>query len=287
MARWDHGYVGGHYWLRGNLHAHTTVSDGQYPPDVLCERYHAAGYDFLALTDHDKAPPVAFRSGDIGGMLLIPGVEASKGRHQLSLFQSGLPTGTDQEIIDDSTAAGGLSVLCHPNWRYPEYWPVADIAALRGVTGLEVYNATIERHPGSPFATDLWDRLLVQGHRLWGFADDDFHVDQDFGKGWNVVNVAERSAGAVREAIRRGNFYASSGVEIEQISVEADTVTIQTSNGTRAVLLGPGGEPLAEETGTKATFALPPDRAYVRVEWWSADGRRAWLQPLIATSEAI
>ena len=39
--------------LRGNLHAHTTFSDGVCSPAALVEEYEALGYDFLAITDHE------------------------------------------------------------------------------------------------------------------------------------------------------------------------------------------------------------------------------------------
>ena len=39
--------------LRGNLHAHTTFSDGSRSPAALLAEYEAREYDFLAITDHD------------------------------------------------------------------------------------------------------------------------------------------------------------------------------------------------------------------------------------------
>lgn len=41
----------GRFW-RGNLHTHSTRSDGVLAPEEVCRRYRAEGYDFLALTDH-------------------------------------------------------------------------------------------------------------------------------------------------------------------------------------------------------------------------------------------
>ena len=64
--------------LKGNLHAHTTFSDGRRPIDQVIARYRELGYDFLAITDHDDRihddywfhiPP-----GD-DRMLILPGVE--------------------------------------------------------------------------------------------------------------------------------------------------------------------------------------------------------------------
>jgi hypothetical protein len=49
----------GFVWLRGNLHAHTTLSDGQLPPEQVIAAYEQAGYDFLAspTTTNSCRPP--------------------------------------------------------------------------------------------------------------------------------------------------------------------------------------------------------------------------------------
>ncbi len=39
-------------FYRGNLHTHSTVSDGVLEPGEVCRRYAEAGYDFLCLSDH-------------------------------------------------------------------------------------------------------------------------------------------------------------------------------------------------------------------------------------------
>ena len=40
-------------WWRGNLHTHTLWSDGDGFPELVAERYRNAGYQFLALSDHN------------------------------------------------------------------------------------------------------------------------------------------------------------------------------------------------------------------------------------------
>jgi histidinol phosphatase-like PHP family hydrolase len=73
-------------WLRCALHAHTTNSDGELPPDKLVRHYDWAGYDVLAITDHWHVtrfehegvlvPPSAELSGRIEGELEEPDVLA-------------------------------------------------------------------------------------------------------------------------------------------------------------------------------------------------------------------
>ena len=44
--------VFGKTWYKGNLHTHTTNSDGAYTPEETIALYKSKDYDFLALTDH-------------------------------------------------------------------------------------------------------------------------------------------------------------------------------------------------------------------------------------------
>ena len=39
--------------LKGNLHAHSTFSDGRLTVEEVVARYRDMGYDFLAITDHE------------------------------------------------------------------------------------------------------------------------------------------------------------------------------------------------------------------------------------------
>lgn len=43
----------GYTWWKGNLHTHTFWSDGDQFPEVVAQWYHAHGYHFLALSDHN------------------------------------------------------------------------------------------------------------------------------------------------------------------------------------------------------------------------------------------
>jgi predicted metal-dependent phosphoesterase TrpH len=62
-------------WLRGNLHAHTTFSDGVKEPAQLVAAYEALGYDFLAITDHETGSTTA--TGRFPGSRRSPPVSQS------------------------------------------------------------------------------------------------------------------------------------------------------------------------------------------------------------------
>ncbi len=62
-------------WLKGNLHAHSTMSDGRLTPGELAASYREAGYQFLSLADHNRF--CAFDDFDREDFLMLPGVEMS------------------------------------------------------------------------------------------------------------------------------------------------------------------------------------------------------------------
>lgn len=137
-------------WLRGNLHMHTTRSDGRLPFEQAAALYEREGYDFIAVTDHWV---VSEKGRTEGGMLLLSGCEYNTGstvaegvyhivgigmkkRPMLARDQEGLYA---QEIIDAITESGGLAVLAHPAWSLNS---AEKVAGLHGLCGTEIYNST-------------------------------------------------------------------------------------------------------------------------------------------------
>ena len=51
------GFKNNGNWYKGNLHTHTTLSDGRATPEETFALYKAEGYSFMALTDHRKRYP--------------------------------------------------------------------------------------------------------------------------------------------------------------------------------------------------------------------------------------
>ena len=45
-------------WLKCDLHAHTTHSDGNNTPEEMIARYEELDFDAVAITDHDRLTKV-------------------------------------------------------------------------------------------------------------------------------------------------------------------------------------------------------------------------------------
>lgn len=276
-------------WLWGNLHSHSTNSDGSRPPENVIQDYAARGYDFLALSDHDTfTDPTKYQS--VTAVVTIPAVEVSaNGPHMLHLGATDAvsPDEDRQAVIDAIHADGGVAVPAHPNWQESfAHWPHAELERVEGYAGIEIYNGLIEHHPGAARATDRWDQLLSTGRRVWGFANDDSHRAWDVAQGWNVVRADERTPEAILDALASGNFYASTGVTIKRIDVSGNELTIETADADSIRLLSDHGVVQQTVPSPVATFRVPDqlvhwdNHSYVRVECVGESGDMAWLQPI-------
>jgi hypothetical protein len=280
-------------WLKGNLHTHTSQSDGDSTPAEMAAWYRDHGYAFLVITDHDKLTQV-----EVPGIVLVPGEEVTdrlsgKALHvnAIGLQRAVAPQrGTTkvevlQRNIDAVRAAGGVPLVNHPNFGWA--FGAEELLQLRNFTLLEIASG----HPyvnmhGPPSAEALWDRLLTEGRRVYGVAVDDSHHlkrpwDTDValpGKAWVVVR-AEHDAKSIVAALDRGEFYASTGVELEEVS--GTRVKVREKNGAhyRIQFIGSGGRVLQESEGAAASYTMRGNEGYVRVKVIDSNGRMAWGQP--------
>jgi hypothetical protein len=283
--------LSGGAWLKGNLHAHTTHSDGQREPQAVVDSYAERGYDFLALTDHDILTTESDHALlDSRGMILIAGNEiTANGPHMLHIGATSTvkPSSDRQTVIDDIRRCGGFAVVNHPNWFSDfNHCSFDQLCRWQGYGGMEIYNGVIEQLPGSAYALDKWDRILSTGCRVWGFANDDSHAaeGQD-ALGWSVAYVSERTPAAIVDALSRGRFYASTGVAIDDIRVDGDRIVIRAGNADRIAAFIRDGSRHAYTNGCELSVTIPPAAVYVRFECCGAAGSRAWTQPFFVRGE--
>jgi len=278
-------------WLRGNLHAHTTASDGRSPIQDVINAYATLGHDFLMISDHDILTNAEDHAKlDNRGLILIPGNEVTRdGPHLLHVGADRLvePSADRQLVIDTVNAGAGFVVMNHPNWTQDfNHCPFEQLAELENYLGLEIFNGVITRLDGSPYATDKWDRLLTRGRRLWGLANDDSHLPvQDVGLGWNVVNTKERTIDGILSAMRKGSFYASTGVTITAIEVAGNRIRVETENADRILVSRQYGQEFARADASAIDIEVPAKTKYVRIECLGRGGRAAWTQPFYISAE--
>ena len=296
-------------WLRCQLHAHTTNSDGDASPAALCDHYAEATFDVLAITDHwhvtdvDHDRLIVLPSSELTAHASSPHGEAEA----LALGVSELPDVREPFSDLEALAAwiagqGGLPFLCHPYWSGLR---VEDVLAAPSLAGLEIWNGGSEVLQGNGLSTVHWDDALQHGRLLTGIATDDCHTPgQDSGFGWTWVLAEERSAAAVVEALRRGHAYASAGPLLLDVAITEESVGVRCSPA-RSVRLrsGPGTAAASTPTRRWAVGAgrpangTPPGSSprpasttpefwrWARVEVEDERGRRAWSNPFLLAGE--
>ena len=112
-------------WFKGNIHMHTTVSDGAKDPTVAARAYADAGYDFIALTDHNVASDQA-SMGIRWPLLVLDGVEihgsdhGGAGYHIVCLGRfPDLPVEAGLiPMLEYCRQADGILSLAHPALMY-------------------------------------------------------------------------------------------------------------------------------------------------------------------------
>lgn len=275
------------------LHQHTTRSDGVLSPQEMTALYRESGYDAVAITDHWVYSPVE----DFAGIRSLGGAEYHVGNrdagegifHILCLFADREPAlaregATAQGIIDAIHDAGGLAVLGHPAWSLNS---LSAVAALRNLDGVEIFN-TVSKWTGRADASLLIDIYATAGIYLPIFAADDFHRNT----GRNIINPTafvmvesdSTESALLREAIRAGRFYASTGPEIH-VHRAGDEIVVDSTPVSRVEFFTnnvvTAGRVLEGEGITHATYKICPFERFVRVAVTDADGNAAWSHIIV------
>jgi hypothetical protein len=279
-------------WYKGNLHCHSTESDGARAPEEVAAFYREQGYAFLALSDHRRVTDLTHLASESFlplGAMEIDGRDATVNGpyHMLAV---GLHAVRQQErgsALPDLLAAiaddGGVSVFAHPYWLGT---CATDLLELEGCLGLEVYNGNCEVEVAKGYSMQCWDDALQRGKRFFGFATDDAHWKQeDYGLGWITVKAARLEETALLDALRRGHFYSSSGPQIHDLRIQSGTVTVRCSPVEAVHFVGHTGRGLRVasppgESLTTASYTLGGNERYLRVECVQRDGPRAWSNPI-------
>jgi hypothetical protein len=271
-------------FLHGQGQAQTSLAAGHAVARDLSVEYLNHGYQWLSITDLNTPTPT--NEYDRAGLVTLAGelVQYPFGRflaYGVDHFQL---ADTPQQAIDWIHGNAGAVFLADPLEA-----PALDartIASLRDLDGVQIYNARLARdEPGNADATALWDRLLRDGHRLWGLVGDDT-LDSSgplstLGSTAVDVQVAEQTPVLVEAALKRGAFVDTTGVRVLGVAADNDVVTVVTSNADEVRFIGKGGKVLQTSRGSRGEYHVRWDEGYVRAEARrTGDGARAWTQPI-------
>jgi predicted metal-dependent phosphoesterase TrpH len=282
-------------WYRGDLHAHTVLSDGRAYPAQVAAAACAAGLDFYGITDHNRAQsPVGMVPMGSDWPVFVPGVEVTTYAGHFNVWGTDRwydfrePTAKGlQRAVDEAVADGGFVSINHPKpfgppWENPE---------VTGFAGLEVWNGWWNKL--NSVSTRVWDERLRKGERLTPLGGSDMHrlygptTDDNpfvpavlgYPTTW-IRTTSTLTADSILQALRNGEVFISespSGPKLEFDVSSTGRVAVAVHGG-RGDLLA-----LIDQTGVIGAAALrideeetefdaSPDSAYIRLEVHRATG---------------
>ena len=302
-------------WYRGNTHTHTLNSDGDSTPEDVVRWYREHGYQFLVLTDHNFLTGVDALNALHGAderFLVIKGEEVTDKFADKPLHLNGLDVAelvmpqkgtsvvdTLQRNVDAIRKARGVPHINHPNFG----WAITadELQQVENNKLFEIFNGHphVNNQGGGGIAglEAAWDHILTSGQMLYGIAVDDAHVfkrpwDRNAarpGQGWVMVRAERLHPRALLEAMERGDFYASTGVELSELQTNEQEIAITIKEDPtakyRIQFIGKGGKLLKEEIASPARYQIRGDEGYVRGKVLDSNGLMAWTQPVKVRSK--
>lgn len=287
----------GRFW-RGNIHTHSTGSDGGRSVEDVIGYYRQAGYDFLTISDHFMerfdfpiTDTTAYRGNSfttiLGAELHAPAISTGEKWH---IVAAGLPadfaptseTETGAELAQRAADVGAFIGLAHPAWYH---LTLDDALTIECAHSVEVYNhgAALKTDRGNGFY--LLDQMLAKGKRVTGYASDDAHFkgNDDGAGGWMMVRSETLDPDDLLTAMKAGQFYSSQGPQIHSVSIEGNEIVVECSPAISVIAVGYGSTS-AKKIGlgiTEARLSLPrfKDR-YFRVIVSDQFHRKAWTNPV-------
>ena len=291
-----------HKYLKGNLHGHSNHSDGALNPKEVVNKYKEIGYDFTCLSDHlwkdtNFAAETVLETKHLNqkDFITIPSAELHcLGKKYVKdglwhIVANGLPLDfkcadekeTAPRLVQRAIEAGAFVTIAHPEWYSLTF---DECLSLSHAHGIEIYNHSCHIEAQRGFGTAAADYLLQENNRIFLTATDDSHFKmQDSGGGWVMVAADKLSESSILNALKNGQYYSSTGVEIFEFEINNYQVNIQCSPSNQVCVVGQGAKSMSQngKNITKAEFDLKKyPSEWFRVSIANDSGDFAWTNPV-------
>lgn len=190
----------------GNIHIHSTYSDGSGTIEEISAAAKSAGLRYLVINDHETMDGY-HREGYHDGVAVLVGAEINRGcNHYLAIGIDRLVASNDanpQDVIDRVRESGALGFLAHPFergspyiekgkaypwvcwpvfgfngfelWNYSSYWRGLHPSLLRTIYWF-FFNRKAAMKGPSRSLIRLWDCYNCHGHRISAIGGTDAHA---------------------------------------------------------------------------------------------------------------
>ncbi|MGN0528739.1 MAG: CehA/McbA family metallohydrolase [Eubacterium sp.] len=260
--------------LFGDLHIHTTASDGSLSAYEVGALAKSIGLDFVALANHNNFSE-NFSLPHIDALTFIPAVEWTHYKGHMNFFGVSNPfdnsfvanTKEDmQGLISNARSKGAVISVNHPKCRFcPYLWDDENAFDM-----VEIWNGPMRKT--NTDSIKWWTDMLCRGRRLPVVGGSDFHKPKGLVRLGNpVTGVYSKSPSPkdILDAVKRGRSFVSDSVDGIRINLRygdfsmgdvarynCDIPIVAESNAGALTLVTDKGERKINLTGGKAEIQL-------------------------------
>lgn len=274
--------------LFGDLHIHTTASDGAFSAFEIGKKARELGLDFVGLANHNNFSE-NLNLPHIDGLTFVPAVEWTHYKGHMNFFgvkepfENSFIANSEEEMKEIIAAArkrGAVISVNHPKCGIcPYIWQNEDFDML------EIWNGPMR--PTNVRGIAYWTKLLCEGRKIPAVGGSDYHKPKTpvrLGNPVTGVYTPSQSAEDILASIKKGHAFVTSkkdGVhllikygaafmgdstrihpdtllEIEANNLKGESLVLVTNLGEETVLKGKSGK-------TSTTVALENVKfAYVK-----------------------
>ncbi len=235
--------------MKGDLHCHSNFSpDSDVPTEDVIAAYTQAGYDFIALTEHNQIKHLR-KDWSTDALMVLPGYELTLAAGHYNVFgvrqfqrKFDMNQAELAEYFDYLKGLGAMIQLDHPN-AHPytsRYGYDLDIDMV------EVINGAVTEDDLTTLAE--YQQLLIEGRKIIAMGNTDAHGNHASRQLHNLVLAEERTQEAVLQALRSGRTSV-------RVTMDAPKVTLTCGDAAM-------GDTIDWQEGQQVTIAvtgLKPD----------------------------
>ncbi|MGN0522613.1 MAG: CehA/McbA family metallohydrolase [Eubacterium sp.] len=271
--------------LFGDLHIHTTASDGSMSAYEVGALAKNNGLDFIALANHNNFSENFFLP-HIDGLTFIPAVEWTHYKGHMNFFgvknpfENSFVANTKEEmqkLISNARSKGAVISVNHPKCRFcPYLWEDENAFDM-----VEIWNGPMRKT--NTDGIKWWTHMLCKGRKLPAVGGSDFHKPKGLVKLGNpVTGVYSKSPAPedILNALRNGKAFVSENVDGVRLNLKygnysmGDTARFDSniplvaqSNSDSLTLVTDKGEKIIKLTQGKAEVNIEKVKfAYVKAE---------------------
>lgn len=227
-------------WLFGDLHCHSTASDGTLDILALAKLATKKKFDFLAISNHNNFCE-NIKLPNIPSLTLIPAVEWTHYKGHMNFFGVNIPFENSfiannleemNLLIENARKKGVYISVNHPKCNQCGYHWENDEA----FDMVEVWNGPMR--PTNVRAIKWWTEMLREGRRIACVGGSDFHKPRNVVRLGNPITAVfsdSPSSDDILNALSKGCSYITSGMKGPKLNLKCgsasfgDTVSIKNS----------------------------------------------------------